>query len=154
MNAAFIQRALAALTAVGILGAAFELAAEQHWRSPQQLIPWAALVLLTAGVLLLLAGDAPRLLGTVRAIVAVVLLVSAFGVYAHVAANHTAGSMADPGLSGVAAWWSALTKTVGQAPPLAPGMLGQSALLLLLASFVTRRPAVAPRHHEVQVGAG
>ncbi|WP_336204175.1 hypothetical protein [Nonomuraea sp. LPB2021202275-12-8] len=150
MNAVFMRRALAALTAVGILGAAFELFAERHWRSPQQLIPWVALALLAVAVLLLLLRDSPGLITAVRVIAVVVLLASAFGVYAHVSANVAMGSP-DPGIAG---YWQALTKTVGSAPPLAPGMLGQSALLLLLATLAGPASAAASsRHRRVPAGA-
>ena len=45
-------------------------------------------------------------------------------------------------------WWLAVTKTVGPAPTLAPGVLGQSALLLVLASAgSTRRREVEPVQH-------
>jgi hypothetical protein len=46
-------------------------------------------------------------------------------------------------------WWLAVTKTVGPAPTLAPGVLGQSALLLLLASVgrTRRRVEVQPTSH-------
>jgi hypothetical protein len=142
----FIRRALMALTAIGVLGAAFELATEQHWRSTEQLIPWGAIALLTLAVLLLLGKDSPRLVAAVRLIALVVLLASVFGVYAHVAANYDAGPLDQrfaatwDTLPVVTRWRYALTKVVGPAPPLAPGMLGQSALLLLLATLIRRKP--------------
>ncbi|MFG1947125.1 hypothetical protein [Nonomuraea sp. NPDC048826] len=149
MNAALVQRALVALTVIGILGAGFELAVERHWRSAQQLVPWTALALLAAGVLLVLLN---RVFGVVRAIAAVVLLASAFGVFAHVSANMTVGSFSGKldGVSAAGQWWQAFTKSVGDAPPLAPGMLAQAALLLLLATYVTRRPA--GRHADTAAG--
>ncbi|MFD2352439.1 hypothetical protein ACFSTC_28910 [Nonomuraea ferruginea] len=119
MNPTLVRRALAALTVIAIFGAGFELAVERHWRSVQQLVPWAALTLLAVGVLLLLAT---RLSGTVRVIAAVVLLASAFGVFAHVSANMTVGSFSGAldGVSMIGQWWHAFTKSVGDAPPLAP----------------------------------
>ncbi|MEV4840767.1 hypothetical protein AB0K05_40130 [Nonomuraea sp. NPDC049486] len=149
MNPTLVRRALAALTVIAIFGAGFELAVERHWRSVQQLVPWAALALLAVGVLLLLAT---RLSGTVRVIAAVVLLASAFGVFAHVSANMTVGSFSGAldGVSMIGQWWHAFTKSVGDAPPLAPGMLAQAALLLLLATYVTGRTS-AGRHAEAPV---
>ncbi|MFG1705381.1 hypothetical protein ACFLIM_19505 [Nonomuraea sp. M3C6] len=147
MSETFIRHALTALTAIGVFGAAFELAAEQHWQTTEQMIPWGAIVLLGMAVLLLLGNDSPRLVAAARLLALVVLLASVFGVYAHVAANYDAGPL-DQRYSAtwdilpvVTRWWYALTKVVGPAPPLAPGMLGQSALLLLLATRIRRKPA-------------
>lgn len=117
-----VRRGLFFLVALSIGGAAFELATERHWQSPQQLLPWVALVAL------LVVMPFPR---AVRVVAPIVLLVSAFGVYAHVSANL--------GTDPAASWWDALTKSVGFAPPLAPGMLAQSALLLLLTTLTTPR---------------
>ncbi|MCW2876741.1 MAG: hypothetical protein JWQ95_841 [Sphaerisporangium sp.] len=147
MSTVLVRRALLALTAIGILGAAFELATEQHWKSVEQLTPWVALALLAAGVPLLLFRDSFNLIVAVRLIAVVVLLASVFGIYAHIAANYDAGALDQrysatwDSLPALSRWWYALTKTVGPAPPLAPGMLGQSALLLLLATFVPHRRA-------------
>jgi hypothetical protein len=148
MSTVLVRRGLVALTAVGILGAAFELATEQHWKSVEQLIPWGALALLAATVPLMFFRDSPKLIAAVRLIAVAVLLTSLFGIYAHVAANYDAGILDQrysanwDGLPALSRWWYALTKTVGPAPPLAPGMLGQSALLLLLATFIRRKQVV------------
>lgn len=147
MTETFIRRALVALTAIGALGAAFELATEQHWQTTEQMIPWAAIALLGIAVLLMLLNDSPRLVAAVRLMALVVLLTSVFGIYAHVAANYDAGALDQrysktwDTLPVVSRWWYALTKVVGPTPPLAPGMLGQSALLLLLATLIRRKPA-------------
>ncbi|WP_246082992.1 hypothetical protein [Nonomuraea diastatica] len=137
-----LRLGLLALVAIGIAGAAAELAFERHWGSPTQLIPWATLALLTVALVLVALRDSPGTLTVVRVLALIVLLAAAYGVFTHVSVNHGMGAM-DPAwdsLSPLAQWWSALTKSVGNAPPLAPGMLAQSALLLLLVSTV-RRPA-------------
>jgi hypothetical protein len=136
-----LRLGLFALVAIGILGAASELAFERHWQSPVQLIPWAALALLGVALVLLALRDSPGRVTVVRVLALVVLLASVYGVYTHVSVNHAAGSF-DPAwdsLSPLTQWWQALTKSVGNAPPLAPGMLAQSALLLLLASLSPKR---------------
>ncbi|MFI6326003.1 hypothetical protein ACIBG8_51390 [Nonomuraea sp. NPDC050556] len=135
-----VRRGLFLLVALSIGGAAFELFTERHWQSWQQLLPWAALAALAAGLAL------PRSVRVVRAIGLVVLLVSAYGVYAHVAANFDAGFLDQRyagGLPVLTQWWYALTKAIGVAPPLAPGMLAQSAFLLLL---TTVRPRLSSGH--------
>ncbi|WP_049563698.1 hypothetical protein [Nonomuraea sp. SBT364] len=137
-----LRLALLGLVAIGILGAAFELAVERHWGGPAQLIPWAALLLL--GIALALAlRDSPRTLTVVRVLAAAVLLASVYGVFTHVSVNHGMGAF-DPSwntLSTLTQWWYAFTKSVGNAPPLAPGMLAQSALLLLITSTLRARRA-------------
>ncbi|MSQ28513.1 MAG: hypothetical protein EXR51_10320 [Dehalococcoidia bacterium] len=71
----------------------------------------------------------------------------AFG--AHVWANYDAGPLdaryetAWAGMSEIERWVTGLTETVGPSPPLAPGVLGQIGLALLLASY--RHPALTER---------
>ncbi|QYC45452.1 hypothetical protein Nocox_39525 [Nonomuraea coxensis DSM 45129] len=140
-----LRLGLLALVAIGIAGAASELAFERHWRSPVQLIPWVALALLAVALVLLALSEAPRAVATARVLAAVVLLASAYGVFMHVSVNHGMGATATgwDTLSPLSQWWYAFTKTVGTAPPLAPGMLAQSSLLLLLASLTPRKKAAA-----------
>ncbi|ACZ91658.1 hypothetical protein [Streptosporangium roseum] len=139
-----LRRGLIGLTVLSILGTAFELATERHWQTWEQCLPWGALVLLAAGVVLPALHDSPRVIMAVRWLASAVLLVALFGVYVHVAANHEAGFL-DQGNAGtwetlpaLSRWWYALTKSVGPTPPLAPGMLAQTAFLLLLATLARR----------------
>lgn len=137
---AAVRIGLLALVAIGIAGAALELAFERHWQTPVQLIPWVALALLAFALVVLAVRDTPRATAVVRVVALVVLLASAYGVFMHVSVNHGMGAM-DPSwdtLSPLTQWWYALTKSVGQAPPLAPGMLAQSALLLGVATLISR----------------
>ncbi|WP_220039960.1 hypothetical protein [Nonomuraea aridisoli] len=134
-----VRLGLLALVAVGIAGAGLELAFERHWQSFTQLIPWAALAALVVALVLLAVSA--RAVTVVRVLAGVVLLASAYGVFMHVSVNHGVGAGMDPAwdtLSPLTQWWYALTKTVGAAPPLAPGMLAQSALLLLLATLMPK----------------
>jgi hypothetical protein len=143
LGAVSVRLGLFTLVAVGILGAALELAFERHWQSVGQLIPWAALLALTVSLVLLALNSSPRTIKVVRWVALAVLIASAIGVFAHVSANHDMGAF-DPRqadtwqtLSPLTQWWYALTKSVGPAPPLAPGMLAQSALLLLLTTLTS-----------------
>ncbi|MEO3873786.1 hypothetical protein ABGB18_33665 [Nonomuraea sp. B12E4] len=143
-----VRLGLLALTAIGIMGAVAELAFERHWQTPTQLIPWAALALLVIALVLVALDGSPRTITVARWLAVTVLAASAYGVFMHVTVNHTAGAF-DPsweGLSPLTQWWYALTKSVGTAPPLAPGMLAQSALLLLLTTLAgkQRREQVIP----------
>ncbi|TQM43025.1 hypothetical protein FB388_0364 [Pseudonocardia cypriaca] len=134
-----VRGGLIALTMIGIAATAFELASERHWNGLEQYVPWLALILLlVATVLVLLPGD--RGTTTARVLALVVLGASAYGVVDHVLVNLQAGEFdqrfADTweSLPLVEQVLYAVTKTVGPAPTLAPGVLAQVALLLLLAT--------------------
>jgi hypothetical protein len=144
--AVLVRRGLVALTVIGILAAAFELATERHWNGIEQLIPWGALSVLAVAVGLLLV---PRGRGVpaARVLAVLVLGASAYGVLDHVLVNYHSGALDQrysqswDTLPALQQWWLAVTKSVGPAPTLAPGVLGQSALLLILASIGSaRRP--------------
>ncbi len=141
-----VRHGLVALTVIGIGATAFELAIERHWNGLEQLVPWLALaVLAVATALLLVAGE--RGTTATRVLALVVLGASIYGAIDHILVNLNAGEL-DQRFSST--WdslpvleraWYAVTKTVGPAPTLAPGVLGQSALLLLLATLCYPRPS-------------
>lgn len=140
-----VRRGLIALTVISILSAAFELAAERHWNGVEQLVPWLALaVLAVATAPFLLPGERGTTITRVLALI--VLGASLYGVVDHVLVNFHAGELdqrfADTwdSLPLLLRMWYAVTKTVGPAPTLAPGVLGQAALLLLLATLCNVPP--------------
>jgi hypothetical protein len=140
--AAVLSHGTLGLAGVAVLGTAADLAAERHWQTPVQLVAWAALVMLAVSQLLLAFRPDRRAARRAAQVLCVVVLVaSVLGVVEHVAANLDAGVL-DGRYS--ARWaelpvtwrlWYAVTKTVGPAPPLAPGALGQAALLTLLSAW-------------------
>jgi hypothetical protein len=146
-SAALVRRGLYALTVIGIVATAFELATVRHWLSLEQLIPWVALVVLaTATVLALLPVRWGRI--AAESLALLVLSASVYGVIDHAVVNYNSGPLDQrfaeswDSLSPTQRWWYAITKTVGPAPTLAPGILGQTAVLLLLASLMpTPTPA-------------
>jgi hypothetical protein len=144
-RAALVRGALLALTVAGILATAFELASERHWNSSEQLIPWVALaVLAVATALTALSARGAQLIS--RVLVLVVLGASAYGVLDHIAVNHDSGPLDQryaetwESMPATQQWWYAATKTVGPAPTLAPGVLAQTSLLLLLAGLIKLPP--------------
>lgn len=148
-----VRRSLLVLTLIGIAATAFELGTERHWNGLEQLIPWFALATLTAAlVLAMLPSRGAQILARVLALL--VLGASVYGVLDHITVNYNSGALdqrfADSweSLSSTQRWWYAATKQVGPSPPLAPGMLAQTAVLLLLAGVMRRKrarpePAVA-----------
>jgi hypothetical protein len=137
-----LRGSLSALTMLGIVGTAFELATLQHWNGAMQLVPWAALLLLLAAALALHAAACGRAsqTGLVRAL-ALLVLADAGPLDQRFAETWDA-------LSPWLRWWYAITRTVGPAPTLAPGMLGQAATTLILATIGQRAtfPESATRH--------
>jgi hypothetical protein len=146
-----VRHGLVALTAVGILAAAFELFSEHHWNGAEQLVPWVALAAVAAAtVLVLLPGGSG--VGAARVLALLVLGASVYGVVDHVLVNYGSGPLDErfadswDALPLLTRLWYATSKEVGPAPTLAPGVLGQTALLLLLATVGAprRQRAVAP----------
>ena len=139
-----VWRGLLALTVIGILATAFELATERHWNSPEQLIPWVALVVLVVATALLTIGGG-RGVAVARVLALLVVVASIYGVITHIVVNYDAGALdqryadAWDSFPMLRRWWYAVTKTVGPAPTLAPGVLGQTAVLLLLATLNSPR---------------
>jgi hypothetical protein len=139
-----MRAGLVALALISVGATAFELASERHWNDLDQLIPWAALAVLLAAVVAVLVPSRIALT-TSRLLAAVVLAASLYGVLDHTLANYDAGELDGrysavwDDLPAAQQWWYAVTKTVGPAPTLAPGVLGQAALLVLLAG-IGRRP--------------
>ncbi|HTF45853.1 MAG TPA: hypothetical protein VK735_00240 [Pseudonocardia sp.] len=141
-----VRRGLIALTGIGGLATAFELATERHWNGLEQLIPWLALVVLAAAIALVPVRRG-RAVAVARVLALLVLGASAYGVVDHILVNYNSGVLDQryaetwDRLPLAHRWWLAVTKSVGPAPTLAPGVLGQSALLLLLATFLGDRPS-------------
>jgi hypothetical protein len=129
-----------ALAAAGILGAAYELAVERHWGGADKMVPWVAVVALAAALGLALSPS-PRLVLATRVLAVLVLGASLYGIAIHVLDNMWAGHLGPrfgpefKQLPRIERLWYGATKTVGKAPPLAPGMLGQSALLVALSTL-------------------
>jgi hypothetical protein len=136
-----VRRGLYALTVIGILATAFELATVRHWLDIEQLIPWVALVVLAIATVLALASFRQ---GRIAAGLLALLVrgASVYGVIDHTVVNYNSGPLdqrfADTweSLSPAKRRWYAFTKTVGPAPTLAPGILGETAVLLLLACLM------------------
>jgi hypothetical protein len=147
-----LRGSLLVLTALGIVGTAFELATLQHWNGAMQLVPWVALGVLTCAVALHARKRDRTYL--VRGLALLVLATSLFGVLEHAHVNYDAGALDQrfantwDALSPWLQWWYAITKTVGPAPTLAPGMLGQAAATLILATIGARASSTTavPRH--------
>jgi hypothetical protein len=137
-----MRRTLLAIAGLGTVAVALELATGRHWAQPRQLVAWAAVALLAAAVGTAAAAERHQeLRAAVRLLAGTVILLGSVGVLVHVVANHDAGPL--NGSYGIGwdqrpapvRWWLAATKTVGPAPPLAPGLLALQGSLVLLVTF-------------------
>jgi hypothetical protein len=147
-RAALLRRGLLGLVALGILGTAVELLFLGHWGSAAKTSVWPALGLISVAAVLV-ARPSPLRLRLARVIAILVAAVALVGVGFHVSENMTAGPLDRKfaatwdSMSSVAQWWEAITGGVGPAPTLAPGVLLQLGLGVLLATI--RHPAADAR---------
>lgn len=131
------------LAAAATIGAAYELAVERHWGGGTRNVAWVAGAVLAVAVCLA-TTTSPRLVLATRVLAVLVLGMSLFGIAMHVLENTHSGHLGPlygleyKQLPRLERLWLGLTKTVGKAPPLAPGLLGQSALLVLLGTLGRR----------------
>lgn len=138
--------ALLGLSLLSIGGTAVELAMERHWKTFIQLIPWIGLGVLMAAALLVVLWPSARRVWLARALAVAVVGISAFGTWEHVDANYQSGpldfrySESWATMTAASRWWKAATKTVGPSPVLAPVVLAQAGLCVLLATI--RHPAL------------
>jgi hypothetical protein len=145
-QATLLRRGLLGLVALGILGTAVELLFLGHWGSAAKTIVWPALGLIALAAVLV-ARPSPTRLRAAHAISLGVAVVALVGVGFHVSENLTAGPLDRDfaatwdSMSPLAQWWAAITGGVGPAPTLAPGVLLQLGLAVLLATV--RHPAAA-----------
>jgi hypothetical protein len=141
VSVTLLRRCFLALAATATAGTAVELALSRHWTSAVQLIPWYAVGGLALGVVLLVARPRPVAVRAVRALALVVVLTAAFGIYEHVLANYHAGPLDFrdesrwAAMSAASRWWAAASESVGPSPTLAPAVLAQAAVCLLLATL-------------------
>jgi hypothetical protein len=148
--AGLLRYGLLALAALGVLGAAADLALSRHWASPIQLVPWAALGGLAVALALIVARPTARNLPVARGLALLVAAAAGWGVYEHVAANCNTALLdfryADrwEAMTAVQRLWAAGSQAVGPSPTLAPGLLGYLALTIWVATL--RHPGRLAAH--------
>jgi MFS superfamily sulfate permease-like transporter len=132
-SAPLLRRGLLGLGALTTVGIGVELAVEHHWTSPSQQLAWLALGIVALALSLLVGTPSRTRVRVARGLAIAVLTSAAWGILAHVEANHDAGELdfryADSwaSLPEATRWWLAVSKTVGPSPPLAPGALPRRA---------------------------
>jgi hypothetical protein len=144
-----VRCGLVALSALGLLGAGTALSARGI--DARHLAAWLGLGMLAAATVLFVVPGR-RSMRWVRVLCLLVLGAAAFSV-----AEHLLASAGPAGIDrSVSAYWASLSPLtrswygvddLGPSTPLVPGMLGQAALLLVLATFGggrSPRPTTAP----------
>jgi len=148
-NEALLRRALFALAALSIAATAVELAAERHWETFVQRIPWFALLLAAVALLLAVTASGPGAIRAARLLAAAIAAFALIGVYKHVEANHESGpldfrySATWDSMSAASRWWKSASGAVGPSPVIAPLALANSAALIAAATL--GHPAVNRR---------
>ena len=139
-----LRKALLALGALSAGGAVAELTMERHWDGFIQLIPWVAVGAVFLSIALVWLAPNRRTILLARLLAVLVAAATLFGIYEHIDENHKAGALdfryanTWESMSSASQWWKAATKTVGPAPVLAPGVLGEAALCVVAASWGRR----------------
>jgi len=139
---ALLRRGVLGLGALALIATGLELAMEQHWKQPSQLIPWASLALSAIAIVLLVRHSPTRLQVRIAQVLAVLVILSAaFGVFQHAQANYESApldfrfSETWDSLSEVSRLWIAVTHQVGPSPTLAPLALAYASVCVLLATL-------------------
>jgi hypothetical protein len=141
-----LRRGVLGLATLGIVGTGIELVFLRHWQNVLQVIAWPAIIALGLALTLLVRKPRPRGIKVARGIAAVVVLFAGLGISLHFYVNLNAGPLdRDYGprweqMTSFDQWTAAITGDVGPAPMLAPGVLAEISLALLLASM--RHPAL------------
>jgi hypothetical protein len=136
-----LRRCFLGLAVAATAGTAVELTLSRHWTSATQLIPWYALGGLAIGAVLLVARPQPASIRVVRVLAMIVTLTALLGIYEHVLANYNAAPLdlryesKWAAMSAGSRWWAAMSESVGPSPTLAPAVLAQAAVCLLLATL-------------------
>jgi hypothetical protein len=147
--APLLRRGFLGLGIATSLGIVVELAAERHWTQPTQFIAWAAVAVILLATALAAWHPTPERIRLARILAIAVVVSALYGVWEHIESNHDAGELdrvySDTweSLPASERWWLAMSKTVGPAPPLAPGALAQAGVCVLLATL--GHPALARR---------
>lgn len=136
-----LRRGVIGLALLGIAGTSVELVFLRHWDGVTQLIVWPALLLLMLAAGLLLLRPGPGTVRTARWVAALVAVVALAGIGLHLVENLGAGpldaryALTWDTLSPMQQLWTAATGGVGPAPVLAPGVLAEISLALLLGTL-------------------
>jgi len=135
------------LVALGIVGTTLELVFLRHWSTATEAIVWPVMLALAASFGALVARPSTRVVQAVRVVAFVASAFALIGIGFHVVENLAAGPLDREfaarwdSMSVVEQWFDAITGAVGPAPTLAPGVLAEMGLGLLLATV--RHPAPA-----------
>lgn len=136
-TAFWLRHAALALAALAALMTPLELVLTKHYTQTAMLVPFALVGLVLLAIAAVLLRPSPPTLRLFQAVMGLLFIGSALGVFFHLRGNLEVALDIDPTLSGLGLFWRVLG---GAAPALAPGLLAQVGLLGLLFTF--RHPAL------------
>jgi hypothetical protein len=145
-DASVLRRSLLGLVLASLVGLTAELLVERHWGTPVRLVPWACLVALAYGALIVMRRPTASAIRRARVLAVAVMIAAAVGVALHVNENYVAGPLDQryerlwDGMSEIERWASAFSRAVGPAPTFAPASLALVSLVLVIAT--QRHPAL------------
>jgi hypothetical protein len=146
-TATILRRGVLGLVALGIVGTTVELVFLRHWSSATETIVWPIMAALAVAFVAMIRLPSAGVVQVVRVVALVAAAFAIIGMGFHVAENLTAGPL-DRDYAAIwdtmpayEQWFAAVTGAVGPAPTLAPGVLAEMGLALLLSTI--RHPALA-----------
>ena len=146
-SADLLRQGVLWLAILGTTGTSLELVLLRHWDNTLELIPFVALGVLSAAIVLVVWRPSGRRIRVAQVLAASVLVTSAIGVFIHIRANYESAPLdfrytdSWPTTAEPIRWLLAATDTVGPSPTLAPAAIGFVALALLVATM--RHPMTA-----------
>jgi hypothetical protein len=136
-----LRTGILALAGLGAVGGLIELATLRHWGSALRMIPWVVLIVLLATVVIVAWRPTRVTLATARGLGVVALLATGFGIYEHIRENYSTAPLDQKygdvweSMSFASRIWHAMNGSVGPSPLLAPALLAQVGLCLILATI-------------------
>jgi hypothetical protein len=125
------------------VGTVVELWLTDHLQTPLQFVPFVLCALGLAALIAVLLRPGRKTIWTLRAVMVVAALGALLGTYEHLEYNLEFAREINASKADAAPVWTALT---GANPPLAPGVLGVTALIALAATYV--HPALEQSNDE------
>jgi hypothetical protein len=146
-TATVLRRGVLGLVAFGLAGTTVELVFLRHWSTATEAVVWPVMLALAVAFAAIVWRPSPRVVRVVRVVALIAAVFALIGIGFHVAENLTAGPLDRAyavrwdSMPAIEQWFDAVTGAVGPAPTLAPGVLGEMGLALLLSTV--RHPALA-----------
>ncbi len=135
-----LRRGVLALALIGATSGLVELGTLRHWNGTQ-LIPWIVFIVMIAMTGWIALRPSRPIIRIARPVSVLAVVSSAFGIYQHISENYSTAPLDRSfgpkweSMSMAARVWHAASGSVGPSPLLAPGLLAQVGICVLLATM-------------------